>query len=145
MLMNYEYSVVFSRDRNGTVIAEAPDVPGTMTVGKDRDEALARIQDALVAMLATYVRERRPVPKPSRSKRGQPTVPVPAMVAAKLALHSAVMEQRLTQVALARKLRTDPRQVRRLLDLEHYSRLERVESALSSLGKQLVVNVRDAA
>ena len=63
--MNFEYPVVFTRDRNSTVIAEVPDVPGTMTVGKDKAEALQRIQDALVATLATYVNERKPLPKPS--------------------------------------------------------------------------------
>ena len=70
---------------------------------------------------------------------------LPAMAAAKLALHQAVIEEDITQARLAQKLRIDARQVRRLLDLDHYSRLEQVEMALFALGKQLVVNVRDAA
>ena len=137
--MKYDYPVIFARDRNGTVIAEVPDVPGAITVGKDEREAAERVQDAVVAILTTSVANRWPIPKPSRAKRGQPTVVLPAMVAAKLALYNAVIERRVTQRQLAQKLRIDPRQVRRLLDLDHYSRLEQVEAALSALGKQLVV------
>jgi antitoxin HicB len=143
--MTYAYPVVFTRDRNGTVIAEVPDVPGTMTVGKTSGEALKRVQDALTAVLSSLVNDRRPVPPPSRAKRGQATVALPAMVAAKLALHQAVVEHGMTQIRLAQRLHMDPRQVRRLLDLDHYSRLEQVETALSALGKQLVIDIRDAA
>lgn len=143
--MKYAYPVTFTRDRNDTVIAEVPDVPGTMTVGKTQSQALQRLQDALTAMLATYVNNRRPIPTPSRAKRGQATVALPAMVAAKMALHQVVYERGMTQIRLAQRLHMDPRQVRRLLDLEHYSRLEQVETALSTLGKQLIIDIRDAA
>jgi antitoxin HicB len=143
--VKFDYPVVFTPDRNGTVIAEVRDIPGTMTVGKDETEAVERLQDALIATLATYVAKRQPLPKPSKTRAGQATVVLPAMIAAKLALHEAVLKQGLTQAVLARKLKIDPRQVRRLLDLEHYSRLEQVEAALLAAGKQLVVDVRDAA
>jgi antitoxin HicB len=143
--MKFDYPVIFTRDRNGSVIAEVPDVSGAMTVGKDERQAAERVQDAVVAILTTSVAKRRPIPKPSRAKRGQTTVALPAMIVAKLALYNAVIEHRITQRQLAQKLRMDPRQVRRLLDLDHYSRLEQVEAALSALGKQLVVDVRDAA
>lgn len=143
--MKFDYPVVFTPDRNGTIIAEVRDVPGAMTVGKNEAEALDRLQDALIATLATYAANRKPLPKPSKPRTGQATVVLPAMIAAKLALHEAVLKRGLTQAGLAQKLKIDPRQVRRLLDLEHYSRLEQVEAALLAVGKQLVVDVRDAA
>ena len=46
------YPVAFTRDLNGTIIAEIPDIPGAMTVGRDRAQARERIQDALVVMLS---------------------------------------------------------------------------------------------
>jgi antitoxin HicB len=139
------YPVAFTRDSNGTVIAEIPDIPGAMTVGKDRAQALERIQDAVVVMLSGLMAQGEPIPAPSTQKRGQIAIPLPPMVAAKLAIYQSMRASRLTQSDLARKLRCDPKQVRRLLDLDHNSRFDHLESALSALGKKLVVDVRDAA
>jgi antitoxin HicB len=54
-------------------------------------------------------------------------------------------DARLTQSALAERLGCDPRQVRRLLDLDHNSRLDQLEAALAALGKRLIIEVQDAA
>ncbi len=67
------------------------------------------------------------------------------MAAAKLAIYQAMRDQGVTQVALARRIGCDPKDVRRLLDLMHRSRLDRLEAALAALGKRLVIEVRDAA
>jgi antitoxin HicB len=61
--MQYAYPVTFRRDQNGTVIAIVPDAPGTMTVGADRGEALHRVHEALVAMLAASVQDREAIPR----------------------------------------------------------------------------------
>jgi len=132
------YAVAFTRDSNGTVIDEVPDIPGTMTVGKDRAQALERIQ---VSGLMAQV---EPIPLASAPKKDRMTVPLPPLVAAKLAIR-ALRENGLTQSDLARGLRCDPKQVRRLLDLDHNSRFDHREAALRALGKKLVVDVRDAA
>ena len=50
--MIYEYPVSFQEDHNGTVIAMAPDVPGVMTVGGNRAEALERVEGALIVVLS---------------------------------------------------------------------------------------------
>lgn len=65
------------------------------------------LQDALVLMLSGCVQRGKPIPRPSKSRRGQP--------------------------------------VRRLLDLDHPSKVEQIETALRALGKRLVLHVRDAA
>ncbi len=139
------YPVAFTRDSNGTVIAEIPDIPGTMTVGKDRAQALERIQDAVVVIVSGLMAQGEPIPPPSNQKKGQIAVPLPPMVAAKLAIYQAMRASSLTQSDLARRLRCDPKQVRRLLDLDHNSRFDHLEAALRALGKKLVVDVRDAA
>ena len=139
------YPVVFTRDSNGTIIAEIPDIPGAMTVGRDRAQARERIQDALVVMLSGLMDRAEPIPRPSSQKKGQIAIPLPPMVAAKIAIYQAMRANGLSQSDLARKLRCDPKQVRRLLDLDHNSRFDHLEAALSALGKKLVVDVRDAA
>ena len=139
------YRVVLKRASNGTVVATSPDVPEAHTVGNDEAQALARAPDALETALAIYVDERRDLPRPARPRKGQRAVRLPPMAAAELAIYQAMRDQGVTQVALARRLGCDPKDVRRLLDLMHRSRLDRLEAALAALGKRLVIEVRDAA
>jgi antitoxin HicB len=56
-----------------------------------------------------------------------------------------MLDQGVTQTELAARLGCDPRQVRRLLDLNHHSRLDHLEKALQALGRQLVIEVHQAA
>ena len=70
---------------------------------------------------------------------------VPALIAAKLALHEAMLSGGVSNVELARRLGTDEKAVRRLRDPLHGSRIEAVEAALRALGKRLEVSVRAMA
>ena len=139
------YPLVLKRASNGTVIATFPNVPEAHTVGNDEAQALERAPDALETALAIYVDEGRDLPRPSRPRKGQCVAAPPPMAAAKLAIYQAMRDQGVTQVELARRIGCDPKNVRRLLDLMHRSRLDRLEAALTALGKRLVVEVRDAA
>ncbi len=139
------YRVVLKRASNQTVVATFPDVPEAHTVGNDEAQALRRAPDALETALAIYVDERRDLPRPARPRKGQRMVALAPMAAAKLAIYQAMRDQGVTQVTLARRIGCDPKDVRRLLDLMHRSRLDRLEAALAVLGKRLVIEVRDAA
>ncbi len=139
------YRVVLKHASNQTVVATFPDVPEAHTVGNDEAQALRRAPDALETALAIYVDKRRDLPRPARPRKGQRMVALAPMAAAKLAIYQAMRDQGVTQVALARRIGCDPKDVRRLLDLMHRSRLDRLEAALAALGKRLVIEVRDAA
>jgi antitoxin HicB len=139
------YPLTLTPDQNGTIIAQAVDVPGALTVGKDEADAVIQAADALITLFAYFVAEGQAIPLLSRPKRGQSCAVLPPMVAAKLAIYQAMRAAGLTQAALAERLGCDPRQVRRLLDLDHRSRLDQLEAALAALGKRLVLEVRDAA
>jgi len=139
------YRVVLEPASNGTVIATFPDVPEAHTVGNDEAQALERAPDALETALAIYVDERRDLPRPRRPRKGDRTVALPLRAATKLAIYQAMRDQGVTQVELARRLGCDPKDIRRLLDLTHNSRLDRIEAALAALGKRLVLEVQGAA
>jgi len=140
--MRYAYPLELTPDEDGRILATFPDVPEAITDGADEAEAANEAQDALVAALAGYVHDKRDIPKPSRSA-GRRTIPLPPLVAAKLALYQAMRRQGLNNVALARKLGISEAAVRRLVDPDHASRIDRVEHALGVLGVDLVVE--DAA
>ena len=147
--MVYAYAVQFHKAENGTMIATVPDVPGTMTVGANRTEALERVQGALVVMLAARIQDHEPIPHPSKtmkvSVRGQRMAILPPLVTAKLSVYEAMRARRITSVELAGRLGWQPARVERLVDLRRPSRLEQIETALAALGKRLVIEVASAA
>jgi antitoxin HicB len=71
--------------------------------------------------------------------------PSPALAAAKLALHDAMLEQGISNVELAGRLGLDEKAVRRLRDPLHRSHIDAVEAALRALGRRLVVEVLEIA
>ena len=138
------YSVKLSKDTNQTILAEIPDVPGAITFGEDRAEALARAADAIETVLLGYMADRRDIPMPRAGRRG-PFVTLPALMEAKLALYSEMRAAKVGKAELARRLNWHLPQVDRLLDLRHASRLDQLEAAFRTLGKQISVEVSTAA
>ena len=119
------YPLTLTEDpETGQVMATFPDVPEAMTVGKDSSDALHWALDALIVAFSGYMDQGRQIPVPSTTPSSLPAITLPALVSAKLALYEAMRRQRMTQVALAQKLGIDPKQVRRLLDLAHNSRID---------------------
>jgi antitoxin HicB len=141
--MRYAYPAAVLEEPDGVTVS-FPDVPGAITCGDTREEALERGQDALISVLSVYVEENRPLPRPSPA-RGRPLIPVAALDAAKLALHDAMLAAHMSNVELGRRLGLDEKQVRRLRDPLHQSHIGKVEAALRILGKRLEVEVKEAA
>jgi len=59
---NVKYRVVIEVDEDGAFIAQCPTLPGCISQGKTRTEALANIQDAIRGYLASLARHGEPVP-----------------------------------------------------------------------------------
>lgn len=142
--MRYAYPFVLTPDEDGRLVVAFPDVKGASTDGSDEAEAIANASDCLIAALIGYVTMREPIPRPSPA-RGRSTIALPPLVAAKLALYSAMREQRVTNAQLADRMGKPELEVRRLLDLDHRSEIGQIEAALSELGKRLEIRVHDAA
>lgn len=143
--MLQSYPVKLTPDENGTVIAQFPDVPEAITVGADDTTVLEWAQDALVVALTGYIEDRRDIPKPSTPQKGQKAVHLPPQVAMKIAIYQGLRDQGITQAAFAERMDVDGRQVRRILDLDHKTTLSHLVFALKCLGKELVIDIRDAA
>ena len=71
-------------------------------------------------------------------------MPVPSVVAAKLALYSAMQDQRITKVELARRLGVSESAARKLTNPEHNSRIGQLQKALRAVGLALKVEVTTA-
>jgi antitoxin HicB len=126
-------------------MVEFVDLPRVATDGKDAREAMEEAIDALGSELSIRLSLREPIPVPSAAKRGQRLVPVPLWLAPKLALFIAMRDQQVNNSDLARRLGVHERVVRRMLDPKHATKAEKIQAALAMLGKQMTVEVRDAA
>ena len=101
-------------------------------------------EDALATALVGYVHEKWDIPTPSQVADGQVSVPVPTVVAAKLALYTAMRAQRITKVELADRLGISESAVRKLMNPDHRSHMSQVQKALRAVGRSLKVEVTAA-
>lgn len=73
---------------------------------------------------------RRQIPPPSRPRRRQKLVPVPLWVAGKLARYQAMREHLFSNVDLALRLGVSETAVRRMLDPDHDTKIEKPQTAI---------------
>ncbi len=144
-MFSFSYPAKFRTCSDGRIMVEFVDLEHVATDGKDDREAMEEAMDALGSDLSIRLSRREEVPTPSSLKRGQRLVPVPLWLAPKLALYLAMRDQRINNSELARRLGVHERVVRRMLDPEHATKAEKIQAALAALGKQMTVEVRDAA
>jgi antitoxin HicB len=128
--------------QDGGFVVTFVDVPEAITQGDNVPEALYQAADCLEEALAGRIRRHDVIPDPSPVQAGQYAVAVPAQTAAKAALYVALRQTQLTQVELAARLQCDEKEVRRLLDPRHASKLSRMAAALALLGRQFVIGVQ---
>jgi antitoxin HicB len=141
--MSYAYPYELLPQPEGGFTVSFPDVPEAITQGDNEQEAVTMAEDALVTALSFYTERAEPLPRPSPA-RGHRLAYVPPLVAAKLALHDAMLTAGVSNVALAGQLGTDEKTVRRLRDPLHQSRINQVDAALRALGKRMSIVVEAA-
>ena len=141
----FAYPAKFTVGSDGRTLVEFVDLPRVATDGTDRREAFEEAMDALGSDLSIRLTRREEIPVPSTARRGHRLVPVPLWLAPKLALYLAMRDQKVNNSDLARRLGLHERVIRRMLDPEHATKAEKIQAALAVLGKQMTVEVRDAA
>ena len=137
----FDCPAILAAQPEGGFVVTFPDVPEAITQGEDREEALLYAVDALEAALSFYVDDKRPLPVPSKPKRGQVVVRRSVLESVKLAIYAEMLAQGVKKSELARRLGWHMPQVDRLLDLNHASRMEHLESAARSLGREIRLSV----
>ncbi len=139
--LRFAYPARLARDEAGRLLVTFRDLPEAGTDGTDRAEALLEAEDCLEEAIAGRIWRGDPIPFPSAPRARDVLVVVPAVMAAKAALYTAARDAGVTNVALARELGIDEKEVRRLLDPAAASKLPRVLAAINALGRRLVVEL----
>lgn len=137
--MQFIYPAIFEKDKERRVIVSFLDFPECLTDGKNEKEALKEAEDALEEAIAGRMNRGEDIPEPSHIGKGKRPVTIGAQMASKASLYIALKESGVSKSELARRLHCDEKEVRRLLDPHHASKMRRIEEALSLLGKHLVV------
>jgi antitoxin HicB len=133
------YPVHLEPAEEGGFVVTFPDIPEAITQGEDIEDALMHGADALETALDFYFEGGRPVPAPSKPKRGQRVIELPASIAAKVLLLNEMIAQKVRPAQLARRLQIKPQEVTRLIDLNHTTKIDGIAAALKALGKTMEI------
>ncbi len=144
-MRSFVFSAVMERGDKRGVVVSFPDVPEAITEGNDETDVRLMAEEALGLALLTYPARGLPLPKAKARGRGMVPIAVAPDVAAKLAVLEAFADAQITKVELARRLGKDEKEVRRILDPRHATKLAALTLTLRALGKRLVVGVEKAA
>ena len=136
----FKYPVTLTKDGTNLLVT-FKDIPEAITFGKNEEEALENAIDALETGLSFYVDARKPLPKPSKAKRGQKIIAPSALESAKLGVYQAMMDQGIKKAELARRLGWHMPQIDRLFDLKHSSKFDQIEAAATVLGCHIEITV----
>jgi antitoxin HicB len=131
-------------DRRGFVVT-FPDVPEAITQGDDEADARTMAEEALGLALLTYPQRGLALPRPASRARGLIPIAVAPDVAAKLAVLDAFRQSGMTKSELARRLGKDEKEIRRILDPRHTTKLGALTEALRAMGHRLVLGIEKAA
>jgi antitoxin HicB len=132
-------------EKRGVIVVSFPDVPEAITEGRGEADATAQAQEALGLALLTYPARNIPLPKPKAKGSDLVPIAVEATVAAKLAFLDAFREAGIGKSEFGRRIGKDEKEVRRLLDPRHPTKLSTLAEALRVLGQRLIVGVEAAA
>ena len=138
----FMYPVTLTSDEaDGGFVVTFVDIPEAITQGDTLPQALAAAREALESALDFYFEDKRAVPAPSKPKRGQHVIELPASLSAKVLLLNEMVTQDVRPAELARRLNTTPQEVNRLTNVRHTTRIDGIAAALQALGKHLDMRV----
>jgi antitoxin HicB len=135
--MKFEYPVRFREDGRGTFLISCRDLPEVVSESGKGEDRLEIAEGAVQAAIEYRILKDLEIPIPSGLKRGEHCVALPPETAAKAALYLVMRERGFSKVDLAKHLRVNEKEVRRMLDPGHSTKIPRIAHALKALGKTL--------
>jgi antitoxin HicB len=144
-MRTFVYGARFEPGDEVGIVVSFPDVPEAITQGEDEADAAKQAQDALGLALLSYPRRGLPVPDAKARSRRLVRIAVAPEVAAKIAVLEAFAKSGISKSELARRLGKNEKEIRRILDPRHASKLATLTETLRELGQQLVIGVQTAA
>lgn len=143
--MQFVYPAKIEDDGSGNLLVTFRDIQFAATEGSDLNEALTEAQDCLEAAIMSCIDDKEEIPQPSEPEGDEYPIRLSAQTAAKTALYIAMTKTRMTKSELAKDMGIDEKEVRRMMNPRVFTKLPRLEKALSVLGYHLSVAMEIAA
>jgi antitoxin HicB len=135
-----KFPVKFTRAEEGGWVITCRDLPEAISQAEDTEDreevAAGCLQAAIEGRIA---HDAGLIPAASATRRGEVMVSIPLETAAKAALYQAMKEAHVSKSELARRLNVDEKEVRRMLDTRHGTKIPRLEQAIRALGRRLEI------
>jgi antitoxin HicB len=128
-------------DVDGGYVVTFRDISEAITQGETVEECLMDAQDCLAEAIAAKISDGLKIPKASEPLEGEYLVPVPMQIALKAALYVALQEADMPNTQLGELIGKDEKEIRRMIDPHHGTKIKTMEQALNVLGKKLELHV----
>ena len=138
----FSFPVTLTPDPDdGGYVVTFRDLPEAITQGDSIEVALQEAADCIEEAIAARIDDNLDIPEPSDMLGNEHLVPVPMQTALKAAVTLAMSESKMNQVQLANALKVDEKEVRRILNPRHGTKIATLERTLNILGKKAVLSV----
>ncbi|MDJ0615379.1 MAG: hypothetical protein QNJ63_01325 [Calothrix sp. MO_192.B10] len=124
-------------EEDGGFVITFRDLPEAITQADSLEQALWEAADCSEEAIAARIDGKLDIPEPSQPESGEYLVAVPVQTALKAAIYLAMREKGITKVQLASTLNIHEKEVRRILDPHHGTKLSTMERALAALGQRV--------
>lgn len=135
-MTRFAYPASLIPEGEGGFVVLFRDLPKAITQGDSVEECLEEAGDCLEEAIAARIDDRLEIPLPSEARESEHLVPVPLQMALKAALYVAIHESGLPNTRVGEILGKDEKEIRRILDPYHGTKLPTLERALRALGKR---------
>jgi antitoxin HicB len=139
--MKIAYPAKFETVEDGRILVTLRDFPEAATDGADMAEARAEAVDLLNSTLMFRMKYREPLPAPSKRGKDEVLLNPDAGVAMKIALYMALGEARMSIADLTRRLEVDNREIQRIMNPQHATRIARMIEALAATGHEVTLEM----
>ncbi len=141
-MLRFNYPAKFTPAKeDGGFVVTFRDLPEAITQGDNIRECLEEASDCLEEAIAARIDDGMKIPVPSKCRKGDKLAVLPLQTALKAALYIAMKEAGISKTELARQLQMHEKEVRRILDPHHGTRLPAMERALTALGKHVELSI----
>jgi len=135
-MKTYDFAFRFTKEDDGWVIT-CRDLPEAISQADAKENRIDVAEGCLQAALESRIHDNEPLPVASKPRRGEVVITPPVVTAAKAALYDAMRDAGISKIELARRLGVDEKEVRRMLDTGHGTKLPRIAEAIEALGRHL--------
>ena len=139
---NFIFPVQLTPDNeDGGYVVTFRDLPEAITQGESISESLREAVDCLEEAIASRINDNREIPQPSILQEGEYLVELPLTMVFKALVYQAFREKEINKTQLARQLNLNEKEIRRILNPRHGTKLSTIERVLTALGKKIEVRM----